>query len=376
VTKLADKITTSTSHRLIVSHLPLILVCIEGLGDLAAKFPMLAKQCADCLREFLTGPSRLLVRLNRHSSSNGQHQPGSNNKPLPQLLVTQSDSNHSVRQYRHHAQAAPVASATDTAKSAFERLRDCAIENLCRALKAQATLDQNSIPALVSAVTTRLFQPDNVRDKDWLLSSRNAILALGHIAVTLKEGGSEGTSTGGDENARAVLKFLLQWFDSTSVGGADVGGNVYDTLLVDQLGCIVISRGKNDLIYTEVLKKFKEIVREASLAAAAGWPAGTGGVISTSAISERKNKYQQCSGAVVNALANISAGILLEQDLAMDFLTRLMELYVNMGLEVKKKSDREPAHRAKSKGNLGKKCIIRATVCTYLANFPKDGNFK
>ena len=39
-------------------------------------------------------------------------------------------------------------------------------------LRAQMELDPNCIPALVSAITTRLFQPDNVRDKDWLLSSR------------------------------------------------------------------------------------------------------------------------------------------------------------------------------------------------------------
>lgn len=48
------------------------------------------------------------------------------------------------------------------------------------------SIDVNCIPALVSAITTRLFQPDNVRDKDWLMASKNAILALGHIAVTLR----------------------------------------------------------------------------------------------------------------------------------------------------------------------------------------------
>ena len=42
-------------------------------------------------------------------------------------------------------------------------------------LRAQMDLDPNCIPALVSAITTRLFQPDNVRDKDWMLSSRQAL---------------------------------------------------------------------------------------------------------------------------------------------------------------------------------------------------------
>ena len=86
VTKLTDKISQTSSHKLILAHLPLILVCIEvqirlnsksnfdqrdemyfqGLGKLAEKFPMLAKQGSDCLREFLSTPSKLLIRLQRH----------------------------------------------------------------------------------------------------------------------------------------------------------------------------------------------------------------------------------------------------------------------------------------------------------------------
>ena len=101
---------------------------------------------------------------------------------------------------------------------AFEKLRDCAIENLCKSLKAQLGYDPNCIPAVVSAITTRLFHPDNVRDKNWNLSSTNAIFALGHIAVTLRES---------DENVKAVLKFLLQWFDQSP--------SDHDSLLVDQV---------------------------------------------------------------------------------------------------------------------------------------------
>ena len=45
LTKLVDKVSGATStHRLIVAHMPLIMVCLEGVGKLAEKFPMLAKQ--------------------------------------------------------------------------------------------------------------------------------------------------------------------------------------------------------------------------------------------------------------------------------------------------------------------------------------------
>ena len=95
VTKLTDRITASSSHRLIVAHLPLILVCIEGLGSLAEKFPMLAKQSGDCLREFLTHPSRLLIRLNRvpqrGNKGGAAGGAGGNNTLVPALFVTQSD---------------------------------------------------------------------------------------------------------------------------------------------------------------------------------------------------------------------------------------------------------------------------------------------
>lgn len=82
-----------------------------------------------------------------------------------------------------------------------------------------------------------------MKDKNWMLSSKNAILALGHIAVTLRES---------EDHTKSVLKFLLQWFDSNASSDHD-----YDPLILDQLGCIAISRVRNDIIYTEVMKKFK-----------------------------------------------------------------------------------------------------------------------
>ena len=66
------------------------------------------------------------------------------------------------------------------------------------------------------------------------------------------------------------------------------------------MGCIVISRNKDDSVYTEIMKKFKEIIREASQA-----------VYSTRSAqpNDRKGRYQKCSGAVINALGNIAAFI-------------------------------------------------------------------
>ncbi|QQP57675.1 Uncharacterized protein FKW44_002743, partial [Caligus rogercresseyi] len=318
VSKLTDKISTTSSHRLILAHMPLIMVCIEGLGKMSEKFPSLAKQSSDCLREFLTNPSPILTRLYRH------HQDSS--KRLPNITVSDTASNQSAPQAPSHLQERQRLNACYIA---FEKLRDCAIENLCLCLQASLDLDYNSIPALVSAVTTRLFHPDTVKDKNWNLSSANTILALGHIAVILRDS---------EENTKAVLKFMLQWFDTSP--------SEQDTMLIDQMGCIAISRTSIDGIYTEIMKKFKEIIKEASQTVYGGYNHSS---------SDRRNKYQRCSGAVINALGNIAANI-QGSLLLNDFLIRMMELYVNIGLEVKKLSDKTERGLLKasnSAGNLG-----------------------
>ncbi len=54
--------------------------------------------------------------------------------------------------------------------AAFEKLRDAAIGNLCKSLRAQLSEDRNCIPALVSAITTRLFHPDAQKNKNWFVT--------------------------------------------------------------------------------------------------------------------------------------------------------------------------------------------------------------
>lgn len=144
---------------------------------------------------------------------------------------------------------------------------------------------------------------------------------------------------------QAVLKFLLQWFDQNP--------SDHDTLLIDQLGCIIISRTRDDSIYTEIMKKYKEIIKEASQSVYGGKG------------SSRKGRYQRCSGAVINALGNIAANIHGES-LIMDFLIKLMELYVNIGLEVKKLSEKTNQNQSlkasNSAGNLGVLIPVVAVV--------------
>ena len=145
---------------------------------------MLAKQSADCLREFLTTPSTILTRLHRQFTLD-------KNKNVPELMITESDSSRSLKAslegVDEDGMRVTLGTRATASQIAFEKLRDCAIENLCKSLKAQLTeanqdqdqgrglpqqkTDSNCIPALVSAITTRLFNPDTKIEKNWTISS-------------------------------------------------------------------------------------------------------------------------------------------------------------------------------------------------------------
>ena len=51
------------TSKLIQSQLPLTLVCLDGLGSLAEKQPILASTAISCLRDFLVNPADILSHL-------------------------------------------------------------------------------------------------------------------------------------------------------------------------------------------------------------------------------------------------------------------------------------------------------------------------
>lgn len=51
--------------------MPLLMVCLEGLGALAQKFPNIASTSIYCLRDFLITPSPILSKLHRQANDKG-----------------------------------------------------------------------------------------------------------------------------------------------------------------------------------------------------------------------------------------------------------------------------------------------------------------
>lgn len=142
----------------------------------------------------------------------------------------------------------------DCCHSPFEKLRDSAIENLCLALRSAYTVDPFCVPALVASLSNRLYTAEksdryfvlNIRKKftksriicnflkneanclyfsDCSLIPNNTIVMLGHIAVALKDTG---------KTTETILQFFQQRLCRVP--------SPADVLIVDQLGCIVISK--------------------------------------------------------------------------------------------------------------------------------------
>lgn len=80
--RLTEKITSNHGQRLVLAHMPLLMVCLEGLGKLAEKFPNIASTSIYYLRDFLVTPSPILLKLHKHNTE------GKNTNARYNLLIT------------------------------------------------------------------------------------------------------------------------------------------------------------------------------------------------------------------------------------------------------------------------------------------------
>lgn len=147
-----------------MDHMPLLMVCLEGLGKLAQKFPNIAGTSISYLRDFLVDPSPILGKLYAHAMQSLALQKNEKESTSCKIVVQHSDSRHVMnilgdnqKQINGPVGGVAVASTGRSGQAAFEALRDAAIENLSIALRAAHTLDQFCVPALVANVSNRLF---------------------------------------------------------------------------------------------------------------------------------------------------------------------------------------------------------------------------
>lgn len=132
-------------HKNIIEHMPLLLVCLEGLGKLAVKFPSIASTSISYLRDFLVDPSAILTKLFSYCNSTKKKVP--DNKLFN--LTGRADEDKFVDLSKLNK--------IKSKKFFFEALRNVAIINLTNSLKSAHTTDQYCVLAFIANVSSRLF---------------------------------------------------------------------------------------------------------------------------------------------------------------------------------------------------------------------------
>ncbi|GMT18880.1 hypothetical protein PFISCL1PPCAC_10177 [Pristionchus fissidentatus] len=288
---------TVSAVRGFASQVPLCARALYTLGGLAEKFPTVSKATVvGTISRFLLEPSPLLVRLSaERRAAEGEKR----------------DDEVALKR-----------------KTAFENTRNAAISALCKALSSSLSVDKDSVQASLASLSSKLFvcSTDNTSNDIVQLICENAILTLGGIGVSLvKE----------PEVPELVLQIFIQRFSNPP--------SSLDTHIVNSLANMWIAGATS--IDDGVMKLFSRITVESSNC-----------IYSADSRKDGKEqRFAHVSLAVDSALGRMAESI-EDEKAKMDLLVRLLELFVQLGLEGKRlgeKLNKSTVKMSTGAGNLG-----------------------
>ncbi|CAF1029135.1 unnamed protein product [Rotaria sordida] len=365
-TKCAEKFSQETiSIKLLAAQMPLLITSLEILSRLADKYKSLATYAIRVLCDFLTEPSPLLYKLYRHTSQK----------------LDEEEQNTFVNEH-------PKSSKEYRAFQIFEKLRDSAIEGICKSLFIRLDSDPKCVEALLTQLSARLASGHINDNSHWMfnivlldaaplkrrtsmrqdidrekygnllqasLVSHNTILTLGHMSIALKDV---------QHTQQSILaRFQQRLGDPPSP---------LDILIINQIGCMLIS-SLSQASYEEIIRLFTEIIINST------FPTNDNtNELTTS--GRHPIKYKQTSNAVINALANVAANIQGTIEL-MNLLTSILELFVQLGLRAKDASEKSTKNALKvsnTAGSLGVLIPVIAVVMQRITviNDPSERVFR
>nr|CRZ25602.1 Bm7141 [Brugia malayi] len=280
---IADRLWHVHGHRHASAKISLTMMALEALGSLAVKFPTIAATLTvNSVSQFLVEPSPVFSKLavdlgvmEKRVFSEGDRKDGEMVKK----------------------------------KLTFENLRKVAINSLCRALRSAMIVDNSSVQACLTNISSKLFLIAN-KDSNYgsALALENAMHIVGGIGAALVD----------VENIpQLAFSVFQQAFTETSTN--------HDVIIAELANMwIAGARDIHDLIWL----LFTKITIESSSRA---YDADTADGV--------EHRYAYLSLAVDNAMAKMAESVNNDED-KMTLLYRLLELFVQLGHEGRKAGEK------------------------------------
>ncbi|GAV03452.1 hypothetical protein RvY_13872-2 [Ramazzottius varieornatus] len=314
ITQLGNKIKpTVRSKTGVVSQCPVFISCLEALAYLSKLSPSIANMALGHLRSFLMEPDSLLIKLQLGDKDPTQ---GARSMATATPQIVTNGQNDTLG--RDCDRSGPV----------LEALRECSIECIVIALGIAQQEEQDAVQALLAFMSSSLYRVEH-SDPRYLAVATNLLSLLSRIAIRFKEV---------PKTVESVFNICQDVFCKTT--------HQVDVVIVEQLANIIVG----GVYETYPLTLFNIITVETSSAAYGR------------AVSNDKPDYRHVALAVIRGLKSIAEGLQNPDDL-LDFLNKMLELFIQLGLESKKANEKSAAMKASSSaGNLGVLIPVIATV--------------